>query len=81
MMIGVRRMLHDGRFVSPWCCLGGGEMLLVSGRGSATRFPDIVVSAGTVVTAGTGVIIHHAVYVQFVEFVLRVDKVLSESAS
>ena len=59
MVVGVRCMLHYRWFVDTWRCLGSGEMLLISGCGRATRFPDIIMITGTIVTACACVVVDY----------------------
>ena len=80
-MDGVRCMLHYCRFVDPWRCLGSREVLFIPGRGSATRFPDIILIAGTVITARTCVVVDYAIDFKFVQFVFGMDQMFSQCAS
>ena len=81
VVVGVRCMLHYRRFVDTRRCLGSGEMLLISRRGSAARFPDVILITGTVVTSCTRVVVDYAIDVKFVQFIFRVDQVLPQCAS
>ena len=81
VVVGVRCMLHYCRFKDTRCCLGSGEMLLISGRGSATRFPDIILMTGTIVTSCACVVVDYAIDVKFIQFVFWVDQVLPQCAS
>ena len=80
VVVGVCCMLHDGRFIHPWCGLGSGKVFFVPCRGRATRFTHIVMVAFAVVTTGASVVIYHAVEVHFFEFVLGVDQLLPKCA-
>ena len=71
VVLGVRSMLHDGRFVEARCRLGSGEMFSIP-RGCCTgSFPNVIVSAWYVVRAS--VVYYHAIDIDFVNFVFRMD--------
>ena len=80
VVVGVRCVLHDGRFVHSWCCLGSGKMFFVSCRGRTTRLTHIVMNTVAVVMAGACVVVNYAVEVQFFEFVLGMDQMFPKCA-
>ena len=80
VVVGVRCVLHDGRFVHSWCCLGSGKMFFVSCRGRTTRLTHIVMNTVAVIMAGACVVVNYAVEVQFFEFVLGMDQMFPKCA-
>ena len=81
MMLGVRRVLHDGRLIHAGRRLGRGKVFGVSSLGSPCRLPNVILRAWCVVDAGTSVGVYHAVDVEALNFVFRVDKQLAKRSS
>ena len=57
------------------------EVFYIARRCSSSGFADVVIGAGGVVGAGTGVVIDDAINVELFYFVFWFDKVFPESAA